>query len=254
MSQTVTPQLRITDAKRSLAFYVDGLGFKVDWEHQFEPGLPLFMQLTRANQSIFLTEHAGDCSVGGAVYFVVPDVDACYQEFTSRGISPSEAPEDAPWGAREMMLVDPDGNRLRFASRKNPYAPAERPGVAVARAVYEAFAIKDIPRIVSLFSPDIEIVQSTEVPWGGTYKGHEGATQFFGILTKHINSVVTVERYIDAGENIIAIGWTRGSVNESGVQFAVAVAHVWTISDGKAQRVRFCIDNPVMRAALDAFR
>lgn len=74
MAQTVTPQFRITDALRSIAFCVDGLGFKIDWEHRFEPEFPVFMQLTRAGQTIFLTEHAGDCQVGRAAYFVVPDV------------------------------------------------------------------------------------------------------------------------------------------------------------------------------------
>ena len=46
-TQTVIPQLRMTDAERSLRFYVEGLGFAEDWRHQFEPGLPLFVQLTR---------------------------------------------------------------------------------------------------------------------------------------------------------------------------------------------------------------
>lgn len=120
MSQSVIPQFRITDARRSLAFYVDGLGFTVDWEHRFEPGFPLFAQLTRAGQSIFLTEHAGDCEVGGAAYFVVPDVDACYELFVARGVVPSGPPADMPWGPREMVVTDPDGNRLRFA---NPVTP-----------------------------------------------------------------------------------------------------------------------------------
>jgi len=117
MAQTVTPQFRITDARRSTPFYVDGLGFKIDWEHRFEPGFPVFMSLTRAGQTIFLTEHAGDCKVGGAAYFVVPDVDACYEEFASRGVVPTETPEDKSWGPREMVVTDPDGNRLRFASQ-----------------------------------------------------------------------------------------------------------------------------------------
>jgi uncharacterized glyoxalase superfamily protein PhnB len=121
MPQTVIPQFRITDARRSTAFYVDGLGFTIDWEHRFEPGFPVFMQLTRAEQSIFLTEHAGDCKVGGAAYFVVPDVDACHKEFVARGVVSTEPPADTPWGPREMVVTDPDGNRLRFAS---PITPA----------------------------------------------------------------------------------------------------------------------------------
>lgn len=116
MKQTVIPQLRITNAEHSLAFYVDGLGFKIDWKHQFEPGFPLFFQITRAGQTIFLTEHTGDCEVGGAVYFTVPDARACYAEFQQRGIAATKGPENTQWGTCEFMLTDPDGNKLRFAN------------------------------------------------------------------------------------------------------------------------------------------
>lgn len=116
MTQTVVPQLRMIDAAVSLPFYVEGLGFAVDWEHRFEPGLPLFLQLTRAGQTLFLTGHAGDCEPGGAVYFVVDDVDACFRSFQARGVVAAQPPRDTAWRTREMLVVDPDGNRLRFAS------------------------------------------------------------------------------------------------------------------------------------------
>ncbi len=114
--QTVLPQLRITNADRSLRFYVDGLGFTIDWQHQFEPGFPFFFQLTRQGQSIFLTEHAGDCQVGGAVYFIVPDAGACCAAMALNGIQATNPLADMPWGTREFVVTDPDGNRLRFAS------------------------------------------------------------------------------------------------------------------------------------------
>jgi len=106
----------MTNWERTRAFYVDGLGFKVDWEHRFEPGLPVFASLTRDGLSLFVTEHAGDCEVGGAAYLVVDDVDALFREISSRGIKAAELPSDAEWHAREMMVVDPDGNRLRFST------------------------------------------------------------------------------------------------------------------------------------------
>src|SRR5262249_18708734 len=120
MVQTVTPQFRITDARRSLAFYVDGLGFQVDWEHRFEPGFPVFMQLTRAGQSLFLTEHAGDCQVGGGADFVLPDGDACCDGFGWSGPMPTQPSDRMPGGPREMVVTDPDSNRLRFATRLEP--------------------------------------------------------------------------------------------------------------------------------------
>jgi catechol 2,3-dioxygenase-like lactoylglutathione lyase family enzyme len=106
----------MTDWKRTRAFYVDGLGFGVDWEHRFEPDFPVFAQLTRDGLSLFVTEHAGDCQVGGAAYFVVDDVDSLFQEIAGRGIKPAEPPCDTEWRAREMTVVDPDGNRLRFST------------------------------------------------------------------------------------------------------------------------------------------
>jgi catechol 2,3-dioxygenase-like lactoylglutathione lyase family enzyme len=118
MTQTVIPQLRSTDSERSLRFYVDGLGFSVDWEHRFEPGLPLFVQLTRQGQTIFLTEHTGDCEPGGAVYFVVPDAGSLLSAFEQRGITATHPLGRTPWGTDEFLLTDPDGNRLRFASQR----------------------------------------------------------------------------------------------------------------------------------------
>ena len=116
MSQRVFPQLRMTNWTRTHAFYTEGLGFEVDWEHRFEPGFPVFTQLTRDGLSLFLSEHAGDCQVGGAAYFVVDDVDALFRNIRSRGVTPAEPPSDTPWGTREMTVLDPDGNRLRFAN------------------------------------------------------------------------------------------------------------------------------------------
>ena len=129
MLQTVFPQLRITQAARSLAFYVDQLGFAVDWQHQFEPGFPRFFQITREGQSLFLTEHTGDCEVGGAVYFRVPDAAALHLALTARGAVATSGPAATPWGTVECLFTDPDGNRLRFASEsQSDSVPAPAPG------------------------------------------------------------------------------------------------------------------------------
>lgn len=41
---TVTPIFRILDEVKAKAFYVDVLGFQVDWEHRSEG--PLYMQVS----------------------------------------------------------------------------------------------------------------------------------------------------------------------------------------------------------------
>ena len=60
-----TPILRIFDEAKAREFYVDFLGFKVDWEHRFEPDLPLYMQVSK-DCILHFSEHHGDCSPGSA--------------------------------------------------------------------------------------------------------------------------------------------------------------------------------------------
>jgi catechol 2,3-dioxygenase-like lactoylglutathione lyase family enzyme len=111
--QRVVPALRITNYERSKAFYVGQLGFRVEWEHRFEPSFPVFMSVARDGMQIYLSEHRGDCQVGGLVHFVIEDVDGWYREFTARGVQPTESPNN-DLGFVNMTITDPDGNQLRF--------------------------------------------------------------------------------------------------------------------------------------------
>jgi catechol 2,3-dioxygenase-like lactoylglutathione lyase family enzyme len=115
--QRVVPTLRMTSYERSKAFYVEGLGFQIDWEHRFEPHFPVFMQASRDGMALFLTEHRGDCSVGGLVHFYVTDVNAWHEEFVSKGVPIDEPPNEELAGLRVMTILDPDGNKLRFCQR-----------------------------------------------------------------------------------------------------------------------------------------
>lgn len=57
-------------------FYVNFLGFKVDWEHRFEAGLPLYLQVSREGCTLHLTEHHGDCCPGAALRIETMELEA----------------------------------------------------------------------------------------------------------------------------------------------------------------------------------
>ena len=114
--QQVFSALRITDYDRSRAFYVDVLGFEIDWEHRFGPDFPVFLQVTREGLSLYLSQHEGDCKVGGLVYFYVPDVDGWHDEIVRHGLN-VPPPKDQPWGNREVRLSDPDGNTVCISTQ-----------------------------------------------------------------------------------------------------------------------------------------
>lgn len=116
-TQRVMPALRITNYERSKAFYVGGLGFRIDWEHRFGTRFPVFMQVSRDGLAFFLTEHAGDCPPGGVVHLYVADVDAWFSDLEARGAPVKEGPNESLQGLRSMTIVDPDGNKLMFHTR-----------------------------------------------------------------------------------------------------------------------------------------
>jgi catechol 2,3-dioxygenase-like lactoylglutathione lyase family enzyme len=116
--QRVVPAIRVTSYAASKSFY-ERLGFEEQWTRQFEPVFPVFASIAREELQVFLTEHTGDCAFGALVHFFVPDVDACYAEFQSNGISVAEPPNNGLGpNLRQMVVIDPDRNRLKFFTRK----------------------------------------------------------------------------------------------------------------------------------------
>ncbi|MEO1377495.1 MAG: glyoxalase superfamily protein [Cyanobacteria bacterium J06635_10] len=112
--QEVVPALRIRSYEASSAFYAL-LGFKEQWKHQFQIDMPIFALIARDGMEIFLTEHSGDCQFGALVHFYVANVDKCYAEFQQLGVAIKKAPSNSlSPEIRDMLVVDPDGNRLSF--------------------------------------------------------------------------------------------------------------------------------------------
>jgi len=111
MVEALIPIFRVSDGYETAKWYAR-LGFSVVGEHRFAPELPLYLFLERNGVQLHLSEHTGDATPGTLVYFWVDDVDSVASEFDGEV-------QEQPWG-RELELVDPDGNRLRVATRHHP--------------------------------------------------------------------------------------------------------------------------------------
>ena len=99
-----TPILRIFDEAKAREFYLDFLGFKVDWEHRFEPGLPLYMQVSKGGCVLHLSEHHGDCSPGAAMRIETSDLEAFHAELSSKQSSTHGPGSKTCRGARGICL------------------------------------------------------------------------------------------------------------------------------------------------------
>jgi len=111
------PLIRMFCEDKAREFYVDFLGFSIDWEHRFGENFPLYLQARRGDLIIHLTGHHGDATPGCALFVpVVGIADLCAElnakayRFAKPGI------EEMDWG-KVMEITDPFGNRIRFCEQ-----------------------------------------------------------------------------------------------------------------------------------------
>jgi catechol 2,3-dioxygenase-like lactoylglutathione lyase family enzyme len=112
------PILDVRDVDRALRYYVERLGFQVEFRYQEDPGnyagvirdgVCLHMQWQ--NEDHFKQGTAGR----PRVRIIVDDPDALLEEYRSKGVL-DEATQvrDNDWGTREFGFRDLDGNGLTF--------------------------------------------------------------------------------------------------------------------------------------------
>lgn len=117
--ERTVPILRMFSPEKTKEFYLSFLGFKIDWQHQFHDGAPVYMQVSRGNLVLHLSEHFGDGVPGSAVYFYMKGIDAFHGELNEKNYRHARPGiVDQTWGTREIMISDPSGNRLRFGEPK----------------------------------------------------------------------------------------------------------------------------------------
>ncbi|AXP06913.1 MULTISPECIES: glyoxalase superfamily protein [Pseudomonas] len=115
-----TPILRIFDEAKALAFYVDFLGFTVDWQHRFGNDFPLYLQVSRGDCVLHLSEHHGDCTPGSALRIETDELEAFQQQLQAKQYRYAHPQIQAmPWGSQDMAISDPFGNRLVFTNAIN---------------------------------------------------------------------------------------------------------------------------------------
>lgn len=106
--ENVTPILRVENLAASRTYYLQVLGFLVDWEAD---GM---ISVSRDGNSIMLCE--GDQGVPGVLLWIgVDDADVFFAEFSARSARIKSPPRNFSW-AYEFAIEDPDGHVLRFGS------------------------------------------------------------------------------------------------------------------------------------------
>lgn len=95
-------------------FYIDGLGFTIDWEHRFGPSDPVYMQISRNGLTLHLSENKR-FKAGVIVFVDCKEVCQFHSELNKRKTKIElSKPEKTNWQTIQMEIEDPFGNLLRF--------------------------------------------------------------------------------------------------------------------------------------------
>ena len=111
----VVPMVRIFNVEKARDFYLHFLGFKLDWENDGDGRAPMYMQISRGDLVLHLTEHYGDCTPGSNVFVMMKGIEEFHRDVSSRRYKYMRLGlRRAPWDATVMEVIDPFGNRIRF--------------------------------------------------------------------------------------------------------------------------------------------
>ena len=115
MLQKTIPILRIFDVAKAKEFYIDWLGFKIEFEHQFEENTPYYIGIAKDDIKIHLSEHYGDATPGSKIFIVCDEIEKYYAELQRRTYKYYRPGlEKTFYGTLEISVQDPFGNKLSF--------------------------------------------------------------------------------------------------------------------------------------------
>lgn len=120
---SVAAHLYVRDVTAASRYFVEKLGFAIDFLYGTPPfygqvsrdqarlalrcvSEPVFVGDIRARQSLL----AASITVARRA-----DIDRLYAEVAAAGVAFAQTLQDQPWGARDFIVRDPDGNLIQFA-------------------------------------------------------------------------------------------------------------------------------------------
>jgi predicted enzyme related to lactoylglutathione lyase len=118
MIENITPILRADDLEATKRYYIDVLGFSLNWE------VPYMISVARDGHALMICDgYQGQR--GTWVWIGVEDAEALHAEFVAKGALIRTPPKNLEWGY-EFQVEDPNGHVLRFASERRP-GPLDAP-------------------------------------------------------------------------------------------------------------------------------
>jgi len=110
----VHPVFPVADVAAAIEWYSCVLGFKSQLVNPTGNAVPVYAVLNRDVVSAYLLR-LDEAPYGlrapmQAQFWITSDLDELFRQVDSHGAKVLQRPGDRPWGHRDFMIADPDGN------------------------------------------------------------------------------------------------------------------------------------------------
>jgi uncharacterized protein len=116
-----------------------------------------------------------------------------------------------------------------------------RAALDVVKQAYEAYGRGDLPALLDLIAEktDWKFIGSASLPYAGLWTDRKEVADFFTALAHADQTDVFEPReFIDAGEHVTVLGWTKVTARDTKKTFDSEWVQVITVQDGKITRWR----------------
>ena len=117
MLLAINPKIPMRDKETTKKFYLDGLGFEVFGNADYDEYLMLAKDKIQIH--FFLFRELNPHTNYGQVYIRVKGIEAYYGKLIDEEVSfhPNGNLRTKPWGQKEFSVLDPDNNLLTFGEQ-----------------------------------------------------------------------------------------------------------------------------------------
>lgn len=129
---------------------------------------------------------------------------------------------------------------------------SEQANLEIMKEAYAAFGRGDIAAVLSVEDPntELEIAGSNDIPWAGSFRGHDGARKYFAAIEAEADfDAFEPHTFVAQGDKVVVLGFEKVRSKRTGRAYQNHWVHAFTLANGKIIKFREYSDTATVAAA-----
>lgn len=129
---------------------------------------------------------------------------------------------------------------------------SEKANLEIMKEAYGAFARGDLSAVLSVEDPDteLEIAGPGEIPWAGSFRGHDGARKYFAAIEAEAEfDAFEPHTFLAQGDTVVVLGFEKVRSKRTGRSYENHWVHAFTLAGGKIIKFREYCDTATVASA-----